>query len=76
MARLTNWSARISTFNGRWWTPKHKEKTVVVTATVPSGAASAAIRKFRRYHIENGQRIEGYRITLLRLKAISAEGEE
>ena len=76
MARTTNWSATIGHFNGKWWTPKHEKKTVVVQGSVPSGAASAAIRKYRKYHVENGTWIEGYQITLLRLPSIKTEEEE
>lgn len=76
MARITNWSATIGHFNGKWWTRNDRKKTVVVQGSVPSGAASAAIRKYRKYHIEKGTRIEGYQITLLRLPTIQTGEEE
>lgn len=72
MARTADWSATIQADNGRA-VNRFPKRTVIVKSSEPSGAASAAVRKYRRFHIEPGTRVEGYQIHLTRLPFIQEE---
>ena len=61
---MTQWNAEINHFNGRYWS---QSRFIIVDSSVPSGAASVAIRKYRKRYIKPKKRVEAYRLVLTRI---------